>query len=83
MLDMRTATVREVQHRLKDILARVQQGESLDITLHGKVVARVVPPPVPDNPVVPDFMARLRRDFPAGAKGKAVSEIIDEERGAR
>ena len=34
-------------------------------------------------PDFPDFMARLKEDFPNGVPGKPASEIVDEGRGPR
>lgn len=80
---MRTMSVRDVQHRFKDVLAWVEKGESIEVTRRGKVVATVNPPTRRASPVLPDFMARLKKDFPNGVKGKPLSEIIDEGRGDR
>lgn len=85
MSNMRTATVREVQHRLSEILASVERGEEITVTRRGKVVARIVPAqPARARVEWPDFEARMRMRFPAGPPpGKPASEIIDEMRGPR
>lgn len=80
MLDMRTMTVRDVQHRLKDVLAWAEKGESIEVTRRGKVVATVNPPTPRMAPVLPDYMARLKKNFSNGVKGKPASEIISEGR---
>jgi hypothetical protein len=36
LLDMKTATVREVQHQLSRVLARVKRGEEITITSAAK-----------------------------------------------
>ena len=41
------------------------------------------PEPPVRPPVFPDFMARLKEDFPNGVPGKPASEIVDEGRGSR
>lgn len=78
MSNMRSITVREVQHRLSAILERVQRGEQVVITRRGKVVARLVPATRQRRRRVwPDFEARMKRIFPSGIpKGKAPSELI-------
>ena len=83
---MRTATVRELQHGLKDLLEQVQAGETFQVTRRGEVIAQLSPAPKPKrkgSPQWPDFMARLAKLYPEGPKGKPASEIIDEGRGER
>jgi len=43
MLDMKTASVREVQHHLSKVLAWVEKGEEVQITRRNKPVAKIVP----------------------------------------
>jgi prevent-host-death family protein len=40
--------VRELRQNLSVYLRRVKEGESLDVTEHGRPVARLVPPAPPD-----------------------------------
>jgi prevent-host-death family protein len=40
--------VREVRQNLSVYLDRVKEGESLDVTEHNRVVARLIPPEPPD-----------------------------------
>jgi prevent-host-death family protein len=48
---MRTVGVRELRERMSQILKEVsERGESVDITHHGRVMARLVPPPRPSSP---------------------------------
>ena len=83
MSNMKTATVRQVQHQLREVLGWVAAGQSVRVTQRGRIVATVVPPEKPKKPVMPDFAARLRADFPRGVKGKPASEIISEQREER
>lgn len=81
---MKTATVSEMEHGVRDLLKWVADGEDIQITHHHRVVAMIVPPPFAEKrPVLPDFMARLKRTFPHGVRGKPLSKIIDEQRGVR
>ena len=43
LLDMKTATVREVQYKLSRVLARVKRGEEITITKRGEAIARLIP----------------------------------------
>jgi prevent-host-death family protein len=87
LLDMKTATVREVQHKLSRVLARVKRGEEVTITKRGKVVARLVPPPVAQGngrAEWPDFAGRMKRLFPEGPpSGTPTSEVVMELRRER
>jgi len=35
--------MRDLRHHTSDVLARVRQGETIDITEHGRLIARIVP----------------------------------------
>jgi len=86
MSDMKTTTVRDMQHRLSALLSEVERGEEITITRRGKVVARLVPPPRPVEQSLrwPDSLARMQRIFPAGPPtGTPASAIIDEQREER
>ncbi len=64
---MKTATVRDLRNRFPRIAAWIADGQSVEITRAGKVVARLVPAP-PRRPRrfrMPDVMARLDRAFGA------------------
>jgi antitoxin (DNA-binding transcriptional repressor) of toxin-antitoxin stability system len=79
---MKTATVREVQHHLSDVLAWVENGEEVRVLRRKKVVARILPP----EPVVvaaPDFVARAKDVWGGRPRGKRLSEIVSESRGRR
>ncbi len=62
---MKTATIRQVQHHLKDVLRWVHQGEEVVITNRHEAVARIVPSNLPRPQKVrwPDIEARLRLTF--------------------
>ena len=78
-------TVRQVQHELARILAKVQKGQELLVTKRGKVVAKLVPAGAQEIPLRwPDAGSRLARRFPDGVPaGQPASEIIDNMRGER
>ena len=35
--------LRELRHHTSEVLARVRQGETIDVTEHGRLIARIVP----------------------------------------
>jgi prevent-host-death family protein len=48
--------LRELRHNTREVLARVEQGETLDVTDYGRLVARLVP--IPDQ-LPPSALTRL------------------------
>ena len=41
--DEHSVGLRELRHHTSDVLARVRQGETVDVTEHGRLIARIVP----------------------------------------
>jgi prevent-host-death family protein len=52
--------VRELRQNLSVYLRRVEQGETLDVTEHGRLVARLGPAPAPEMSVVDRLIAEGR-----------------------
>jgi prevent-host-death family protein len=52
---MKTATLREAQHHLSELLEKLKDGEEIMITRRGKGVAKLVPVTEQRNVVFPDF----------------------------
>jgi antitoxin (DNA-binding transcriptional repressor) of toxin-antitoxin stability system len=74
--------VREIHHDFGRVLAWIENGEEVEITKNGRVVARMVPAKAELGKLNwPDLAARRTRTFPDGLKGKPVSEIVAEGRG--
>jgi len=80
---MKTATVRQLRHDFGSVLAWVEDGERVEISKRGKVVALVFPPsPVKRSRAGkrPDFVARMKRIY--GSK-LLRGNIVVEERETR
>ena len=61
---MKTASVYDVQHHFSRVLTWVEAGETVVISRHRKPVAKLVPATRKKAPPkMPDFMARLKKDF--------------------
>ncbi|OLF10988.1 prevent-host-death family protein [Actinophytocola xinjiangensis] len=90
---MEQVPIRELNQDTAGVLARVEAGESLEITNRGKPIARLVPAGVPDE--VSDLVAAGRMipashrgpfvmptlKAPVGADaGELISRLRDEER---
>jgi prevent-host-death family protein len=82
MSHMKTISVRELQHGLAAVLARVARGDRLTITRRGKIVERIVPPAAIATPIRwPDSLERMRLHFPEGpAPGAPPSALIASDR---
>ncbi len=83
MANMKTASVRQLQHNLKDVMNWVDYGEEVQITRRNQVIARMIP----DRPVSkaikwPDFAKRVRSVF-KGVLGKNLTETLLEGRDGR
>jgi prevent-host-death family protein len=81
---MKTASIRQIRHDFSTVLSWVEDGEQVEVTNRGKIVALLSPPspPVPARRPKkrPDFMARLKRIY----GDKVFSDnIIVEERNSR
>lgn len=83
--------VRELKNRLSRYLKRVQAGEELIITEHGRTVARLVPVKVPElqealRPLLRDGSIRWAGGKPRGVgkppkmRGRNLSDLIIEDR---
>lgn len=87
--------LRELRHNTSEVLARVRQGETIDVTEHGRLIARLVP--VPDrapSPVLtrlvesgrvrratrPGYRPRMRAGDGMDKLSDALGELRDEER---
>lgn len=58
---MKTATVADLRNNFRRVSALIDNGESVDITRRGQVVARLVPAVnKPKKLFKPDIMARLK-----------------------
>jgi len=82
MSNMKTATIREVQHNLAEVLSWVERGEEVQVLRRNKVVARLLPPG-PQASQSPDFVARARAVWGERPRGAALSAIVADGRGER
>jgi len=83
MSNMKTASVRVVQHRLSEVLAWVEAGEEVAVTRRDRVVAKIVPVENARKPKI-DFEARLKAIFPRQLPAsRSASRLIIRERDER
>jgi len=79
-----TISIRELQQNLKRVIARVEQGQVIEVTRHRRRVARLAPmsPQGPTSPW-PDLEARSRAVFGDRLITPGASETIIGDRGDR
>ncbi|MDP1634745.1 MAG: type II toxin-antitoxin system prevent-host-death family antitoxin [Gallionellaceae bacterium] len=67
--------------QLSELINKVESGEEVVITRHGRPVARVVPATPVKQPVPLKRLAELRKQLPArkGSSAKALRELRDAE----
>src|SRR5580692_8356659 len=93
--DAHTVGLRDLRHHTSEVLARVRHGETIDVTEHGRLIARIVP--VGDReptPVLarlvetgratlaqrPGYRPRMRPGDGTDRLSDALAELRDEER---
>ena len=80
--NMKTATVRQVQHHLSEVLSWVERGEEVRVLRRNKVVARLVPPE-PQPAASPDFLGRATAIWGSKPAGASLSAIVSNSRGEK
>jgi len=84
MSDMKsTVTVRELQKDLKRVLARVERGQTLQVTRRQRPVAILAPPTADVAQPWPDLDKRARSVLGDRVVSPAPSELVATERGER
>ena len=63
--------VRELRQNLSVYLRRVEQGETLDVTEHGRLVARLGPAPAPETSALDRLIAEGR----ATAASRSIADL--------
>jgi len=74
--------VRELRQNLSVYLRRVEQGETLDVTEQGRLVARLAPAPAPETSILDRLIAEGRAT-PASRPIGALPEPIEPAPGAQ
>lgn len=87
--------LRDLRHHMSEVLARVRHGETIDVTEHGRLIARIVP--VGDRapaPVLaglvesgratlaqrPGYRPKMRPGDGTDRLSEALADLRDEER---
>jgi prevent-host-death family protein len=87
--------LRDLRHHTSEVLARVRHGETVDVTEHGRLIARIVPVGEPEpTPILarlvasgratlarrPGYRPRMHPGDGHDSLSKTVSAMRDEER---
>lgn len=82
---MKTATIRDLRNEFPQVARWIEEGECVEITRSGKPFAHLapIPPSRAGKAVMPDFLARLRENFPDESVGAALVSVVDFDRGDR
>jgi prevent-host-death family protein len=77
---MKQASVADLRNHFPRVFRWIEEGESVEVTKRGRVVAHLVPVEQPRRKKlkVPDFLAIQREIF--GAKPDLEPSMVDEER---
>lgn len=93
--DAHAVGLRDLRHHTSEVLARVRHGETIDVTDHGRLIARIVPVEEREpTPVLarlvqsgravlaqrPGYRPRMRPGDGTDRLSEAVAELRDEER---
>jgi antitoxin (DNA-binding transcriptional repressor) of toxin-antitoxin stability system len=82
---MKMASIRQVRHDFSTVLDWIEEGEQVQISKRGKVVALLSPPPVTKRTRSrkrPDFAARLKmRDGTRVIAAQVMNDILDDNKG--
>jgi prevent-host-death family protein len=79
-----SVSVRELQQNLKRVIARVERGETVEVTRRRRPVARLAPAKA-TQPLAewPDLEARTRSVFGDRIITPGASDVVIDERGER
>jgi prevent-host-death family protein len=93
--DAHTVGLRDLRHHTSEVLARVRHGETVDVTEHGRLIARIVPAGEREpTPVLarlvetgratlarrPGYRPRMRPGDGSDRLSGTLTEMRDEER---
>ncbi len=86
--------LRELRHHISEVVARVRHGETIDVTEHGRLIARIVPVGQREpTPILvrlvasgratlarrPGYRPRMRPGDDTDSLARALTELRDEE----
>ena len=80
MHHMKRATVRDLRYRFPKVEDLLREGEEVQVTKRGRVVARLVPPVPPASAKRPNFLGRLKKIYGNKLLKVSGAELLARER---
>ena len=80
MYHMKRATVRDLRYDFPKVEKMLAEGESIEITKRGKVVAIFIPAGAPKKAEFPDFMGRLKKIYGDKVLKVSGAELVRRDR---
>jgi antitoxin (DNA-binding transcriptional repressor) of toxin-antitoxin stability system len=79
---MKSATIRDLRNSFPRVARWIEEGESVEITRSGKPFAKLSPAPTAKlkKPPMPDFMERLRSEFPEETAQTHLQPVVEYDR---
>jgi prevent-host-death family protein len=79
---MVTVSLAQAKARLSELLDKVEAGEEVLVTRHGRAVARISPAAKPKKPIDLDRLAAFRATMPSLSRPSVelIREMRDDER---
>jgi len=77
---MNSIKLADAKARLSELVDRVQSGEAVNITRHGKPVACLTPAAVERRPIVLGELQALTKDMPLQSDNELMRKLRDESR---
>ncbi len=83
MYHMKTASVRDLRYDFPRVERLLRQGEEIQITKRGQVIARLAPENDRPKAAMPDFLARIREIHGDKVFKVSGAELIARDRNRR
>jgi antitoxin (DNA-binding transcriptional repressor) of toxin-antitoxin stability system len=82
---MKSAMIRDLRNEFSRVARWIEEGERVEITRSGKPFAQLAPisASAASRVKTPDFLARIRENFPNEKPGRSLSSVVDYDRGDR
>ena len=76
---MKRVSIRELRYDFKSVERVLREGDEIQVTKRGKVIARLSTEPI-DRPPLPDFLGNMRERFGDRVLTITGAQIISEDR---
>ena len=76
---MKRVSIRELRYDFKSVERVLREGDEIQVTKRGKVIARLLPEPT-EKPPLPDFLGNMREIFGDRVLTITGAQIISEDR---